>query len=647
MTDMIDKIPSNLYEIVELFARDKEIEMTSQKIRNLRSTIKKCLKHAWSFSDKEWKKIDECLKNISSDEFMAKAPEEFYNFYNQALIYEPESKATLGNNKSDFEELFIWLKKQKWFNYKYWEKPEKVPKTKTGKSFNDHRKGKGKNATKNTYILKESQRLKHIVEQVEKLRIYTTAKVDPAGLREEKAIIHESFKKYEGFIWRFLGGFFYKLAPQFESIKSELFLKNIEADNQGIELNCPNQFSEQDLKTIEQQLESPTLSIFKEVSLLRRYVAWGINNNANGYGWASSVYTSAIFVVKHLPTLQGSQIDTEPILNNLRKERKHYERDYRPQVKKTKDEKILTPEQIEVIIQHLWQCTAERTFSGLKRSEEAIILSWIKFLIVLLLHHYPIRSREIRELEWGRNFKFAWNSELSCSSYYCEQEPEDTKNQQERKWFFDPNIFVEVFDEWFKVWRPKAKVQHNFVFFMYGDKTSLGEPFTRAAFGSLVKRTIYAACRDLKAAAEDELENLHRQGKSESDLPQKYKLFLNLEPKRTNAHFFRHLGSTEIRRGNASAGEIKAFHNIIGNSVQQGDTSYNILEPEEETQKAVSWRTDLKLRENLANLNVPKTSVNVEIMRILTVLKPKQAQQALDYMKAILTPEQQRELGLI
>jgi hypothetical protein len=103
---MTDKIPSNLYEIVELFARDKEIEMTSQKIRNLRSTIKKCLKHAWSFSDKEWKKIDECLKNISSDEFMAKAPEEFYNFYNQALIYEPESKAMLGNNKSDFEELF-------------------------------------------------------------------------------------------------------------------------------------------------------------------------------------------------------------------------------------------------------------------------------------------------------------------------------------------------------------------------------------------------------------------------------------------------------------------------------------------------------------------------------------------------------------
>jgi hypothetical protein len=182
---------------------------------------------------------------------------------------------------------------------------------------------------------------------------------------------------------------------------------------------------------------------------------------------------------------------------------------------------------------------------------------------------------------------------------------------------------------------------------MYGNKNSQGKPFTKSSFGSLVRNTIYAACRDLKAAAEEELENLQKQGKSETDLPQKYKLFLNIEPKRTNPHFFRHLGSTEIRRGNASAGEIKAFHNIIGNSVQQGDTSYNILEPEEETQKAVSWRADIQRRKNLANLDVPNTSVNVEIMRILTVLKPKQAQQALDYMKAILTPEQQRELGLI
>ncbi len=647
MNDMVDKIPSTSYEMVELYAKNEEIEMTSPTIKNLRTTFKKCLKDTWSFPDEEWEKIDECLKKISSDEFIAKAHEGFYNFYNQALKSNPKLKKTLDNNKSDFNRFFRWLKKQNWLNSKYWEKPERMPRTRTGKDLGAQRRGKGKNPIKNTYSLEEAQRPKHIVEQVEKLRTYTTAKVDSTGLRKEDSIKSISFQNYEKFIWLFLGWVFNKLFPQFESIKAELVSKKIEGNNQGIELNCPNQFSEQDIKTIEQHLEYPTLSIFKEFSLLRQYVAWGINNNANSYAWASSVYTAAIFVVKHLSALQGSKTDTEQIINKLREERKHYQRNYRPQVKKTKDEKILTSEQIEAIIQHLWQCTAERTFRGQKRSEEDIIRSWIKFLIVLLLHHYPIRSREIRELEWGRNFKFGWSSELSCSSYYCEQEPEDAKNQQERKWFFDPHIFVEVFDQWFKVWRPKAKVQHNFVFFMYGDKTSLGEPFTECAFGALVRRTIYAACRDLKAAAEDELKNLHRQGKSESDLPQKYKLFLNIEPKRTNAHFFRHLGSTEIRRGNASASEIKAFHNIIDNSVEQGDTSYNILEPEEETQKAVSWRADIQRRKNLANLDVPNTSVNVEIMRILTVLKPKQAQQALDYMKAILTPDQQRELGLI
>jgi hypothetical protein len=648
MTDMAYKIPSNSYEMLEFYAKNEGIKMTDKKITKLRSTIKRCLKNTWSFSDKEWAKIDECLKNISSDEFIAKAHEGFHNFYNQALKSNPSLKATLDNNKSDFNQFFSWLQKQNWFkSLNKYEKPERAPRTRTGKSLCTQRRSKGKNLRKNTYSLKEAQRPKHIVEQVEKLRVYTTAKVDPTRLRKEDSIRSITFQKHEERIWQFSGWFYNELAPQFESIKAELVSEKIEANNREIEQNSQNQFSEQDIKTIEQQLEYLTLSIFKESFLLRQYVSWGINNNDNGYGWARSVYSTAIFVVKHLSALQGSETDNKQIINNLREERRHYERKYRSQVKKTKDEKILTPDQIEVIIQHLWQCTAERNFNGRKRSEKEIIRSWIKFLIILLLYHYPIRSREIRELEWGRNFKFGWNSELSCSSYYCEQEPEDKKNGQGRKWFFDPNIFVEVFDEWFKVWRPKAKVEHNFVFFMYWDKNYQGEPFTGGAFGSLVKRTIYAACRDLKAAAEEELENLQKQGKSETDLPQKYKLFLNIEPKRTNAHFFRHLGSTEIRRGNASASKIKAFHNIIGNSVQQGDTSYNILEPEEETQAAVSWRTDLKLRENLANLDVPNTSVNVEIMRILTVLKPKQAQQALDYMKAILTPEQQRELGLI
>ncbi len=351
---MIDKFPSNSYDMVKLYAKDEGVKMTDKKITKLRSTIKKCLKDTWSFSDKEWGKIDECLKNISSDEFMAKAHEGFHNFYNQALKSNPKLKATLDNNKSDFNQFFSWLQKQNWFkSLNKYEKPERAPITRTGKSLTNQRRGKGKNPRENTYSLKEAQRPKHIVEQVEKLRVYTTAKVDPTRLRKEDSIRSITFQKHEERIWGFLGWVFNELAPQFESIKAELVSKKIEANNREIEQNSQKQFSEQHIKTIEQQLEYPTLSIFKESFLLRQYVAWGINNKANSYGWAILVYDMAIFVVKHLPALQGSKIDTKPIINNLQEERKPYKRKYRPQVKKTKDEKILIPEQIEVIIQHL------------------------------------------------------------------------------------------------------------------------------------------------------------------------------------------------------------------------------------------------------------------------------------------------------
>ncbi len=66
MTNMTDKTPSNSYEMVEIYAKGKGIKMTSQKIKNLRTTLKKFLKYSCSFSNDKWGKIDEFLKKTTS-----------------------------------------------------------------------------------------------------------------------------------------------------------------------------------------------------------------------------------------------------------------------------------------------------------------------------------------------------------------------------------------------------------------------------------------------------------------------------------------------------------------------------------------------------------------------------------------------------
>ncbi len=74
MNDMVDKIPSTSYEMVELYAKNEEIEMTSPTIKNLRTTFKKCLKQDLRNCHKHWrgyavpctKKLDQTHENIRS-----------------------------------------------------------------------------------------------------------------------------------------------------------------------------------------------------------------------------------------------------------------------------------------------------------------------------------------------------------------------------------------------------------------------------------------------------------------------------------------------------------------------------------------------------------------------------------------------------
>lgn len=100
------------------------------------------------------------------------------------------------------------------------------------------------------------------------------------------------------------------------------------------------------------------------------------------------------------------------------------------------EEKLVTFEQCVDVVKYLRKCCAPKrtafrkgqgkNHAGRKRSDEAIMLSWLRYLLVAILTYCPIRQRELRDLELGKTL---FREE---DGYVVRLRPEDHKQVAKR-----------------------------------------------------------------------------------------------------------------------------------------------------------------------------------------------------------------------
>lgn len=146
------------------------------------------------------------------------------------------------------------------------------------------------------------------------------------------------------------------------------------------------------------------------------------------------------------------------------------------------------------------------------------------------------------------------------------------------------------------------------VFISFGNNTynTFGYQLEAGDLFSIVSRAVYSASVAL-------IETNHP-------------LFEDVNPRRTNPHFFRNIGITHERRHGDPA-KRKAFHKVIGNSEEVGDKVYNIMEPGEKTVDAKYWwKTDNSMGKERAFTKIktllPKLS-QAEILQLKQIIEEK------------------------
>jgi integrase len=322
-------------------------------------------------------------------------------------------------------------------------------------------------------------------------------------------------------------------------------------------------------------LEELKLEMMADREWLDEFIAWGINDRKNGYGWATLIGAAALNVAKwkhykHSKLAKYRDIqeieDIRALLLEIAHKREREPR--RTTSKEMLEEKLVTFEQCTDVVKYLRKCCApQRTafrkgqgknHAGRKRSDEAIMLSWLRYLVVAILTYCPIRQRELRDLELGKTL---FREE---DGYVVRLRPEDhktgSKTGKDREFALPAHLTADL-DEWLNVWRPKISTGHQRVFIHVSSKSGqkLGQPYDGVKLSEIVTHTMYTATGVLYG-----------------------------DPKRTSPHDFRRIAITWQRKyGNRNQDE--ALAEMMGHSVKEADRTYSQLTSRERTEKAKNW----------------------------------------------------------
>lgn len=639
---MASILPQTVFDAIDLYSKTN----SQKSLKNLKTVLRRYVlprltNYEFFEHQLEGNKILTCLSLVSIQDFRRFKPERILAAQLEALIEAKViTKRTADGYRSELIKFIKWMQQQDWYieAARTWDgKCAPLIRLKADSDLQYIKQSKQQSINKSPYALKESELTDKVKEEMESFCLFWTGK--EVEERQESAIRPVTLKRRKDHVLFFLG-----------------WLKNIEGWSD----------------------DALSLKLLDDVKLLKKMVAWGINLRGNSYAWAVFQAAASLSVAKWLHAHESEKAyyrDIESV-EKIRIYQASLQDKYKPSL--AKEDKELTHEQCVAMVKHLKQCTVPKTRNWVKRSLRAVMLSWQKYLIISILTYCPIRGREIRELQLNRTLI------KDEKGYWLNLRPEDHKTGSQTgegrklnlsEWL--PPEVISDLDEWLTVWRPKVweiikdldawlefwkhersqletlslKIQqkqqtgdqrnldaltrelrglkqlievwdevkvrpyHNYVFFSLGSNV-IPETICRPYCDpdpDLDKKVASHFCTTIKGAVRTATAVLIESG---------HPLFVGLNPKATNPHFFRHIDSTHIRRIKANPNIIQAFHKGIGNSPEEGDRSYSLLTPEEKTADGAAW---WKVKDSSNDVE------NVEQIRKLI---------------AKLSPEDRRKLGL-
>lgn len=328
-------------------------------------------------------------------------------------------------------------------------------------------------------------------------------------------------------------------------------------------------------------IEQLNLGLIANLNLLGEFVEWGTDERDNSYAWAANIGKASLTVAKWYygqPSKRRAYKDI-PAIEEIRDKVSEWASESRTEPKQTVSEmamreKLVTIEELSSVCRYLRRRCAPKRTNYTKRSDYAIMQSWQRYLIILILTYCPIRQREIRELEIGRTL----HRERNCYKVVLDANGHKNGSRTGKGRRFPlPEHLTADLDEWLRVWRPKVKLNHQYVFFSvdHSKPHSFGQPFTAQTIYRMVKTTMFSSTGYLFGNA-----------------------------KRTTPHDFRRIAITWQRKYGVAEDQA-GLAEIMGHSVKYADQIYDQMAAEEKAEAASEWwkhkRPSLQLLERQAS----------------------------------------------
>lgn len=308
-------------------------------------------------------------------------------------------------------------------------------------------------------------------------------------------------------------------------------------------------------------LEALEIKQITDLTLLKQFIRWGINKRGNGYGWATNVGYASMAVAKWLnPQSKRRDFRDIPLVEDIREYVRYLREQHRDEESRQNlDQKRLTFQEAQQVVEYLKQCCAPLDKYGEDRSEKAVMSAWQSYLIVAILTYCPVRQREIRELTVNKTlFREADGYWVKLTR---KQHKAGQKSRKGREYPLPKHLTADL-DTWLKEWRPKVPTSHQLLFLQMGSNRcpeNLGKPLNAGNMSDLVVNAAHRATAVLLD-----------------------------EPRDTTPHVFRRIAITYQRRyGRPEQQEPLA--EMMGHTVKEADGTYNEESGREKAQKAEGW----------------------------------------------------------
>ncbi|MBE9113246.1 site-specific integrase [Nodosilinea sp. LEGE 07298] len=436
------------------------------------------------------------------------------------------SVGTMANYRSAINRFLGWMQQQSWFRESVGRFEEMLsPPTKVaGLNLRAARRGTGKDHGKKRLSLAKTELTETLQLELADLFYFLTA--PEVAKRQDEPIREVTFNNYEVMIRGFLGWLY---------------------------------------RVVNVSRQELSLALIADREWLDEYMAWGISDRDNSYGWALNVAAASLNVAKWLyhqqsvsPKYRDIQ-EVELIRAKMAALQSKREKEPRRRVSKEKMvEKFVPFDQVEGVVRYLRLCCATTTAKGYARKDLTVMHCWQIYLIIAILAYCPVRQREVRELELGRTLL------REKGGYVVLLEPEDHKTGSftgKGREFCLPDLLTQDLDEWLNVWRPKLKPTHDRVLMKLRDASSgsFKQPYDDAQLSGMVARAMYRATG-----------------------------ILFDDPKKTTPHDFRRIAITWQRKY-GDRDQDQALAELMGHSVEEVNRTYNQMSGRDRTAKAQEW----------------------------------------------------------